>query len=101
LYNFTGGRDGKVPGSLTAVGHVLYGTTQQGGGNSEDCYYGTCGTVFKITEQGSLTTLHAFQGPDGGSPAPGAKLLYESGALYGTTAEGGVGGNGTVFRVVP
>jgi uncharacterized repeat protein (TIGR03803 family) len=100
LYSFAGGRDGYLPASLIAVGHVLYGTTEQGGGTSSICERG-CGTVFKITEQGEETILHAFNGPDGKFPAPGAALLYESGELYGTTYSGADGENGTVFRVAP
>ncbi len=101
LHSFAGGADGKVAGGLTAVGQVLYGTTQQGGGESNDCYYYSCGTVFEITEQGDLTTLHAFQGSDGANPAPEANLLYVSGTLYGTTAEGGTYQFGTVFSITP
>jgi uncharacterized repeat protein (TIGR03803 family) len=101
VYSFVGGNDGYVPGSLTAVGHVLYGTTGAGGG-SRSCS-GGCGTVFKITEQGRETVLHAFQGGDGAYPAYGAKLLSEAGSLYGTTKSGGTSssGTGTVFRVDP
>ncbi len=101
LHSFVGGDDGYQGGSLTAVGHVLYGTTVRGGGSSS-CLYG-CGTVFKITEQGDETVLHAFQGGDGAFPAYGAKLFYQSGALYGTTSQGGdtVNEAGAVFRFNP
>jgi uncharacterized repeat protein (TIGR03803 family) len=100
LYSFAGGRDGNMAGSLTAVGNVLYGTTSGGGGGYSVCEIG-CGTVFKITEQGVETVLHRFQGPDGNGPASGAKLLYVSGALYGTTQAGGSSNRGTVFSVTP
>jgi uncharacterized repeat protein (TIGR03803 family) len=100
LYNFAGGSDGYLGGGLTAVGHVLYGTTEGGGGGYSVCDLG-CGTVFKITEQGVETVLHVFQGPDGSSPAPGANLLYVSGVLYGTANGGGSHNLGTVFGLTP
>jgi uncharacterized repeat protein (TIGR03803 family) len=43
---------------LPVVGSHFYGTTYYGGG-SGNCVEG-CGTVFKITPNGTLTTLHAF-----------------------------------------
>jgi uncharacterized repeat protein (TIGR03803 family) len=45
-----------------------------------------------------LTTLHTFKGgAEGGYPS--ASVVPEAGSLYGTTAEGGPGGLGTVFRL--
>jgi len=44
-----------------------------------------------------ITTLHAFQTPAAGS-APNTLALGRDGNLYGTTAGGGAGGRGTVFR---
>jgi uncharacterized repeat protein (TIGR03803 family) len=99
IHNFGGGDDGYLGGSLTAVGHVLYGTTVAGGGGTF-CHIG-CGTVFKMTEHGQETVLHAFQGSDGAYPAYGAKLLYVSGSLYGTTKDGGSAYFGAVFSVTP
>jgi len=84
----------------------FYGTTFKGGGNT--CDYGVgCGTVFKITPRGTLTTLHNFTGPltDGEWPR-GALVLGTDGNLYGTTELGGSGGigsgsGGTVFKITP
>ena len=55
IYSFRGGLDGANPtGGLTlGTDGNFYGTTQQGGTNSE-------GTVFKITPTGTLTILHNF-----------------------------------------
>ena len=53
---------------LLASDGNFYGTTDLGfgfGGNSNYCRYG-CGTVFKITSKGELTTLHTFDLVDGG-----------------------------------
>src|SRR6266446_4215607 len=44
----------------------FYGTTFHGGANAQNCDADTCGTVFKITPAGTLTTLHNFDGADGG-----------------------------------
>src|SRR6202011_4240342 len=47
----------------------FYGTTAIGG-TSTICS-GGCGTVFKITAGGKLTTLHSFDGSDGEYPYGG------------------------------
>jgi len=56
------------------------------------------GTVFKITPDGTLTTLHAFSGPDGSAPT-GPMVQANNGNFYGTTAGGGAHGHGTVFEL--
>ena len=78
----------------------LYGTTVHGG-TSNNCTNG-CGTVFRITPSGTLTTLHSFDGTDGAN-AYGALVLGTDGNFYGTTAdylEVG-GGSGTIFKITP
>ena len=47
-----------------------YGTTPAGG-NSSNCPGGGCGTVFKITPSGALTTLYDFDTAHGSSPYGG------------------------------
>ena len=81
----------------------LYGTTYWGGAPSDFCDIG-CGTIFRITSGGTLTTLYAFcphRGcTDGGYP--GAGLVEATNRdLYGTTYGGGVSGAGTVFKITP
>ncbi len=44
----------------------------------------------------TLTTLHSFTGIDGFGPSG---LILSQGILYGTTVSGGVGTNGTVFKL--
>ncbi len=81
----------------------LYGTTVQGGNSA--CADG-CGTVFRITLDGALSTLYSFLGSsasDGYGPAP---FLIEGsdGNFYGTTISGGAFGGdlvGTAFRITP
>jgi uncharacterized repeat protein (TIGR03803 family) len=64
----------------------FYGTTGYGGEN--DSCHNSCGTVFSMTPDGTLVTLHSFDGSDGYIPTSGL-LQATSGMLYGTTAEGG------------
>ncbi len=44
-----------------------------------------------------FTTLHSFNGSDGGGPA--ATLVVSSNIIYGTTTAGGPGNNGVVFSM--
>ena len=77
----------------------FYGTTQVGG--SIACSYsGGCGTVFKITSSGTLTTLHSFDSTDGSQPMA-ALIQATIGDFYGTTDIGGTNGYGTVFKITP
>ena len=102
LYTFcsqSGCTDGGGPqGLVQASDGNFYGTTYQGGANTNsECPYG-CGTVFKITPNGTLTTLHSFNYTDG--EYPGSPLVQATdGNLYGTTSNGGTSNNGTVFKV--
>ncbi len=94
--------DGYMPvGLLQADDGNFYGTAEQGGGSS-NCVFG-CGTVFKTNSSGTITTLHAFIGTDGGVPT-GGLVQGTDGNLYGTTSKGGTstncqGGCGTVFKL--
>src|ERR1700689_1725008 len=71
------GSDGNYPESALAQGTDgnLYGTTQAGGANKGNCVNGGCGTVFKITPAGALTTIYNFCAQtncdDGAYPLPG------------------------------
>jgi len=78
----------------------LYGTTW-GGGGVKSC----CGTVFKLTPEGTVVTLYVFCGqincPDGEYPY-GGLLQATDGNFYGTTVGGGPGVHGgTVFKITP
>jgi uncharacterized repeat protein (TIGR03803 family) len=66
----------------------LYGAAYEGGTGTGGICTSGCGTVFKTTLSGGLTTLHNFDLTDGADPA--AQLVQaEDGTLYGTTAFGG------------
>lgn len=104
LYMFTGASDGSEPSGLwLGTDGKVYGTTQAGGTFNDQCgSSGGCGTVFKITAQGSLTTLHDFCSlnncADGNYPRAGL-VQGTDGKFYGSTLEGGSGRAGTLFRV--
>jgi uncharacterized repeat protein (TIGR03803 family) len=100
LYSFcskTDCTDGALPnaGLVQATNGDFYGTTNSGGTPVMDTDYGT---VFKITPEGTLTTLHSFSYTDGGQP-DGALIQASDGNLYGTTSEGGPNLYGTVFKI--
>lgn len=59
------------------------------------------GTVFRITPAGVESVLWTFgNGTDGQFPY-GRLTLGSDGNFYGMTAEGGVNGKGTIFRITP
>jgi uncharacterized repeat protein (TIGR03803 family) len=85
-------------GLIQGIDGDLYGTTEAGGASG-------FGTVFKMTLNGTLTTLHRFAGTDGANPWAGL-IQATNGYLYGTTFAGGAssncsGGCGTVFGITP
>jgi len=102
LYSFcaqSGCTDGESPlATLTqATDGNFYGTTSEGGG-SNACING-CGTLFKVTAAGQLTTLHSFAVADGYDPS-GGLMQATNGILYGTTYGGGTDPlYGTVFSL--
>src|SRR5580698_11283446 len=74
----------------------FYGTTQNGGNTA--CALG-CGTIFKITPTGKLTTFN-FDGTNGSQPIAGL-VQAANGDFYGVTTTGGVNNLGTVFKFTP
>jgi uncharacterized repeat protein (TIGR03803 family) len=106
--------DGAGPnGLIQGSDGNLYGTTEEGGYRAGNCQIG-CGTIFRITLSGKLTTLYSFcrvADADGGCPdGNGLAGLIQGtdGDFYGTTSEGGSGscffdevflGCGTLFKI--
>jgi uncharacterized repeat protein (TIGR03803 family) len=91
LYLFRGGNDGAYPfGALTLGNDGKFYGTSSGGGSAGD------GTVFKVTTNGSLTTLVDF---NYGAYPTGGLTLGIDGSFYGTTEAGGSANYGTVFKV--
>jgi len=116
LYSFCAKQnctDGGYPsGLIQAKDGNFYGTTAQGGNFNNNCVT-TCGTVFKITPTGELTTLYRFCAQtncaDGAIPMAGL-IQATDGNFYGTTSAGGVDfecinanffGCGTIFKIIP
>jgi uncharacterized repeat protein (TIGR03803 family) len=102
LYSFKG-VDGYSPISMVqGTDGAFYGATVFGGPayvSSTPSEQGA-GTVFKLTADGTLTTLFAFGGTT--SPSPTALIQGADGNLYGTTYGGGgslSAALGTVFQV--
>ena len=96
LYTFcsqSGCADGNQPAAplVQASDGNFYGTTELGGANND-------GTIFKITPEGTLTTLHSFNGIDGAYPE-GGLVQGLPGTFYGTTPSGGANNEGTIFRL--
>ncbi len=102
LVEFTGtasGNIGKNPyaGLVQDSDGNFYGTTRQGGVSE-------CGTIFKLTSGGVLTTLIEFTGAAASNKGryPYASLVRGSdGNFYGTTRQGGASDRGTVFKLTP
>jgi uncharacterized repeat protein (TIGR03803 family) len=102
LHSFQGGNDGMLPASeaapLTLKNGLLYGTTEEGGGNA-DCRDGDgCGAVFQVSPLGAESVLCGFSGRSNGINPTGS-LLFFRGKWYGMTAVGGTNDNGVVFAV--
>src|SRR5579862_3452189 len=97
LHSFIG-TDGSQPDAplLQARNGQLYGTTFAGGAHGD-------GTVFAITTDGSLTTIHSFNHlilGDGGQPLSGL-MQASNGNLYGTTTHGGASRTGSMYKIAP
>lgn len=94
LHAFSRKADGANPVSALILGSdgAFYGTTSDGA-------FG-CGTIFRMSPAGFVSTLHAFGWFDGCIPL-GALLLADDGNFYGTTYSGGSHEFGTVFQMTP
>lgn len=99
LYTFPSREPPQLGGGLIedAAGN-LYGTTLDTGASR-------AGTIFRLTPDGTFTTLAEFTGGKAG-PARGARpiaplLLASDGNFYGTTTWGGAKNLGGIFRLTP
>jgi uncharacterized repeat protein (TIGR03803 family) len=95
LHRFAGAEDGHAPmgGLLEATDGYIYGTTF---GNSTNG-----GTIFRTSKDGTdYSVIHRFVvGDQQGGWACNSRLMEDSsGALLGTTQQGGLG-NGVIFMV--
>lgn len=103
VYSFLGGNDGANPQASLLQGQdgALYGAATNGGVSHK-------GTLFKINPDGTgFQVVYSFTGSNDGSASndgtnPVANLIQgNDAALYGTTANGGTSGIGTVFKIRP
>jgi uncharacterized repeat protein (TIGR03803 family) len=98
------------PNGIVPVGFLiqgndgnLYGGTEYGGDAS--CTYRQqqtipgCGTIFRMTLGGTLTTVHTFSFTDGAEA--GQMIQGSDGNFYGVTFSGGANGDGTIFEMTP
>jgi len=109
LWSFGKGHDGKMPdaGLVMDASGALYGTTFNGGAYHQVGVCATsgptgCGTVFKLTPSGTgyhESLVWSFGNNEDGFNPEADLLVDSSGAIYGTTVNGGAYGYGTVFRL--
>ncbi len=105
LISFSG-TNGSFPYASLVQGRDgnFYGTTSSGGSGYDGTSDNGYGTVFKITTNGTLTTLISFDGTSGSSPV--ARLVQGSdGNFYGTASRGPecmeCPSYGTVYQITP
>ena len=96
LHDFKGGKyDGAATdhGYVVISGSIMYGMTTKGGAAND-------GVVFSMNLDGSnFTILHTFGAKAGDGSNPYGSLMLNGSDLYGTTANGGSFGKGTVFHI--
>ncbi len=96
LHDFAGGNsDGATSdhGYVVQAGNWLYGMTTNGGPSNS-------GVIFALTTGGqTFTLLHTFGATSHDGKNPYGSLLSFGNQLYGTTANGGDYGMGTVFVI--
>jgi uncharacterized repeat protein (TIGR03803 family) len=96
LHDFKGGKhDGATTdhGYVTISGATMYGMTTMGGSAND-------GVVFSMGLDGTnFTILHTFGKKKHDGRNPYGSLMLNGTDLYGTTANGGAFGKGTVFHI--
>jgi len=99
IYQFAGSPDGATPYSgvvFDSAGN-LYGVTTAGGASGN-------GAVYELSPNGGGWTeqvIYSFTGGSDGSNPVGGLVVDGAGNIYGSTANGGSGGGGTVFELSP
>ena len=109
VFSFTFETGGRPRGPLVQDDDGdFYGTTFDGPATRSAREEWAAGTVFKLSPEGELTTLHVFHGRDGAGPA-GGLTKGRDGNFYGTTSSNGLAQKGakhttsfgTVFKITP
>lgn len=96
LHTFTGAASGgaaPLTGLVQGADGNFYGTTAGAG------LYGD-GTLFQMTPDGHVTSLHSFNGTDGADPQA-ALVDAGDGTFLGTTVRGGANNDGVIYRINP
>jgi len=75
----------------------FYGTGAYGG--MPGCFAGLCGTIYRVTPGGVLTTLHTFSGAEGCAPDWIAQA--NDGNFYGTAFGTICANQGSIFKITP
>ena len=90
------GTNGAFPlaGLVQADDGSFFGTTTSGGA------FGF-GTIYRVTRAGLLSSLVSFTGGVDGSYPQASLIQATDGNFYGSTAQGGAFGLGTIFRMSP
>lgn len=85
-----------IEGFAVTGAPILWGTTHDGGATG-------FGTAYSLGPSGAgYTVEYSFMGgPDGANPFGGLVHSGVTGYLYGTTVNGGPGGLGTVYELMP
>jgi uncharacterized repeat protein (TIGR03803 family) len=93
LHKFAGyPNDGSGPRALIqASDGNFYGVTSGGGASNY-------GTLFKMTDDGTVTVLHSFASADAEGSIPETLVEGADGYFYGTTYVGGSNDRGTIFK---
>jgi uncharacterized repeat protein (TIGR03803 family) len=97
------GADGNdpVPAVVQGTDGNFYGTTGYGG-TSTNCSESGCGSIFKMTPNGTVTSLYSFNVTDGYNPSVAPLVQGTDGNFYGTALNGGERCScGTVFKISP
>ncbi len=95
LVNFDDTNGANPAGSLVqGLDGYLYGVTQFGGS-------GGGGTVFRVTSNGTLTTLVSYNSSAKDKYPYAGLLLGADGNFYGTTSDYNVSGCGNAFQLTP
>jgi uncharacterized repeat protein (TIGR03803 family) len=94
VYSFTGAaNNGTTPNDVLVTNGTIYGTTEAGGTNG-------VGTIYSVNAGGSgFSVLYSFGAgaQDGQTPLSG--LALGGVTLYGTANNGGMLGDGTIFKI--
>lgn len=100
IYTFPGQPNAGFPygGLIFDASGNLYGTTYYDGANNLGCVYEL---IPRHMGEWKEKLLHSFAGGNDGQGSIANLVFDAAGNLFGTTSEGGLGGDGVVFELKP